>query len=375
MIPAKRLRKIAKSAIRRIYDAAPPGSINLGLGETDLQTPEPVRHEAIRAIEQELNGYTPNAGLDNLRLKIAAYHGEDFGSRLDADSVCVTNGAQEALFAATMSIAGPGDEVLVPDPGFLAYPVLAELAGAKVIRYGLAANRCFEFDPDEFSRAVTRRTKLVFINSPSNPTGRVIPERDLEFIADRLANSAAFVISDEIYREIHFANRPASIARFYDRTVVVSGLSKMMSMTGWRLGWAVGPKEIISHITVMHQYISSCASTISQKAAIMAFSDEARNSSIAIREELRRRRQVMIDELERLGLPFICGEGAFYAMLNISRFGTSEEIAHGLLRHRVITVPGSAFGPRGEGYLRLSFSIEPEAIREGIRRIRAGLGL
>ena len=359
-----------------MFDRALAGSINLGLGELDLETPEVVRAEAVRVIEEERNGYTTNAGLFLLRERVASYHSENSNRTYTPDSVCVTNGVEEALFAVVTAAAGPGDEVLVPDPGFLAYPALANIAGATVTKYELPAARDFGLDRTSFRRALTPRTKLVFVHSPSNPTGQILNPGDLEFMAAAIAGSNALVVSDEIYRELYYGERPLSIADYCDNTIVVSGLSKMMSMTGWRLGWAIGPDEVISHLTVAHQYISTCASTVSQKAAVAAFTADGRLATSSIREELRRRREVMADSLKRtLGLPFVLGEGAFYAMLDISRFGASEDVAVSLLKERVITVPGSAFGTNGEGYIRLSFSVSPALIEEGIGRIAKGLGL
>ena len=292
------------------------------------------------------------------------------------DSVCVTNGVQEGLFAVVMAMAGPGDEVLLPDPGFLAYPSIVELSGAEAVYYPLPAAGGFAFDPGAFDRAVTDKTRLVFVSSPSNPTGRVLSRKDLQHIANRLAGTRAYVVADEIYRELYFGERPASIAEYYPNTILLSGLSKMMSMTGWRLGWVVGATEPIRNITVMHQYASSCASAISQKAAVAAFSPEGREATAAMREELERRGQIMARAIERvLGLPYVLGEGAFYIMLDVSKYGPSEDVAMQLLESRVITAPGGAFGSEGEGYLRLSFSVAAEQIEEGIRRIALGLGV
>lgn len=374
-IPAERFKNIRKSAIRRLYERAPSGSINLGLGEPNFQTPEVVRRAGVRAIEQGHNGYTSNAGLVELRERIADYHSQDSALAFGINSICVTNGSEEALFALIMAAAGPGDEVLLPDPGYLAYPAIIEMAGARAVYYPMPAANGFRFDRELFARSISERTKLVFVLSPSNPTGRVIQAADLKFIADSLAGSNALVVSDEIYRELYFDERPASISAFYDKTIIISGLSKMMSMTGWRLGWTAGPEEVIAQVTVMHQYISTCASAISQKAAIHAFTEEGREATAWMRGELRKRRKTMLDSIEsQLGLPVISGEGAFYVMLDVSRYGASEAVATALLDKRVITVPGSAFGREGEGYLRLSFSTGPEEIEEGVRRIQAGLG-
>src|SRR5438552_7830787 len=244
-IPAQRLRNIGKSATRVLYDSAPPGSINLGLGEPDFATPEVVRREAIRVIREEPITYTTNAGILALREKIAQYHSEGPSSPFTPDSVCITTGAEEAIFSVMMTILGPGDEALLPDPGYIAYPAIAQIAGANVCYYATPAASGFAFDRESFARAVTDKTRLVVINSPSNPTSRVISRDDLRFIAARLSSSNAYVLTDEIYRDLYIVERPATISEFYERTIIVSGLSKMMSMTGWRLGWAIGPEEVI----------------------------------------------------------------------------------------------------------------------------------
>ena len=373
-IPAQRLRNIGKSATRVLYDSAPPGSMNLGLGEPDFATPEIVRREAIRVIREEPITYTTNAGILPLRQKIAQYHSEGLASSFDPDSVCVTTGAEEAIFAVMMTILGSGDEALLPNPGYIAYPAIADIANADVRYYATPAAREFEFDRDNFARAVTDKTRLVVLNSPSNPTSRVISRNDLQFMAERLSRTNAYVMADEIYRDLYDDERPATISEFYDKTIIVSGLSKMMSMTGWRIGWAVGPEEVINHVTVMHQYASTCVSAITQKASVAAFSDEGRRATTEMRDELRNRRDVMARAIDReLKLPYVQGEGAYYIMLDVSQYGPSMETAMALLDHRVITVPGSAFGSEGEGFLRLSYSIEASLIEEGISRIAKGL--
>jgi aspartate/methionine/tyrosine aminotransferase len=373
-VPADRLRHVKKSATRQLYDSAPAGSINLGLGEPDFQTPEPIRTEACRSIEQDQIGYTPNSGLPALREKIAAYHSEGLSTPYSASSVCITSGVAEALFDAMMAMANPGDEVLLPDPCYIAYPVLAEIAGARSVFYEMPAARRFGFDLTSFERSLSDKTKVVFIASPSNPTGQVMSSGDLRSVAGLLAGSNIWIVTDEIYRELYYGERPHSISEYYPNTIVLSGLSKMMSMTGWRLGWAVGPEEVIRQITLMHQYVSTCASAVSQKAALAAFTSEGRGATALMREELGRRRDVMVGAIEReLGLPYVAGEGAFYVMLDISQFGPSDKVAWALLVSKVITVPGGAFGSQGEGYLRLSFSTGGAQIEEGIRRIASGL--
>lgn len=373
--PAGRIKHIGKSATRRLYDLAPPGSINLGLGEPDFPVPQVVRGEAIRVINDEHLGYTPNSGIAPLKAKIAEYHSRGLATPYSPGSVCVMNGAEEAIFNVMMSILGPGDEALLPDPCYLAYQPIAEIAGAAQTYYHLRASRQFELDRASFETALSDRTRLVVINSPSNPTSTSLTREDLRFIAARLAGSNVYVMADEIYRDFYYGEQPASLSEFYDKTIIVAGLSKMMSMTGWRIGWAVGPEDVIKHVTVLHQYVSTCASAITQKAAVAAFSDEGSRATAAMREQLSHRREVMTHAIDReLGLGYVAGDGAYYVMLGVSRHGQSEDVAIKLLESGVITVPGGAFGTEGEGFLRLSYCFDPALIEEGIRRIGKGLG-
>jgi aspartate/methionine/tyrosine aminotransferase len=348
--------------------------VNLGLGEPDFLTPAPIRLEAIDFIKVGRIGYTTNSGLLSLRQKIAEYHCVGARQQFKAESVCVTGGAEEALFSVMLALAGNDDEVLCPDPGYIAYPVLARIAGAGVAYYGMPASRGFAFDRDRFRRALTTKTKLVVLVSPSNPTSRVLTGNDLQFIAGCLEGTDTYVVADEIYRELFYGERPASISEYYDKSIIVSGLSKMLSMTGWRLGWAAGPEEAMSYVSMLHGYASTCASAVSQNAALAAFTEDGRRATAEIREELGRRRDAMSKAIEReLHLPYVLGEGAFYTMLDVSRYGASESVATSLLTERVITVPGSAFGVEGEGFLRLSFSVDEASIVEGVRRIATGL--
>jgi len=375
-LPAERLAGIEKSIIRQIYDRAPAGAINLGLGEPDFPTPAIIRQQAIRFINQENIRYTPNAGLLELRRAIAEYYGD----AAKYEGVCVTNGSEEALFLALMTLVNPGDEVLVPDPGYVAYPTIVKLAGGAPVFYKLPAKKDFDLEAQDFQQKVSAKTKAVIVISPSNPTGRVLERSDLEFMAHALRDSQAIIISDEIYRELYFGHeRPASIADFYPRTIVISGLSKSHAMTGWRLGWVYGDPEIIRHLIVLHQYATTCASTISQHAGLAAFTDEGRAAQEKLRAALRARRDFLIDLIDsQLAGEFtstdrlhrVIPDGAFYLMLEVSRFGKSLVVAEQLLNHQVIAIPGAAFGEDGEGYLRLSFATDFETLREGVRRIK-----
>ena len=372
--PAARLRGIEKSMIRQLFDRARAGSINLGLGEPDLPTPDCIRRAAVRVIQEEQNGYTTHAGLATLRELVAADY-----PRLDAtpDNVIITAGSQEALYLALMTLVDEGDEVLLPDPGFVAYPTIVRMAGGHPVFYRLPARDGFAFDAEDFRRRLTPRTKAVVVISPSNPTGRTFSRADLADMADALRESRAYVISDEIYCEIYFGEeRPASISEHHDarRSIVISGLSKSMSMTGWRVGWMCGAPEVVKSALVLHGYVMTCASTVSQKAALAAWTEEAEAARSETRRIFRSRRDELLSLIAReLGLQAVAPDGAFYLMLDVRAHGSSLEVAERLLEHGVITVPGSAFGAEGEGYLRLSFCADAATLAEGISRIKNAL--
>ena len=369
----KRLQGIEKSVIRQIFDRARPGSINLGLGEPDVPTPEVVRRAAVQIITDEQNGYTSHAGLPSLRQKVA--DGYPYLEQ-KSERVIITAGSQEALYLSLMTLVDEGDEVLLPNPGFVAYPTIVRMAGGTPSFYSLPAKCDFCFDADEFRRALTPRTKVVVCISPSNPTGRTLSPRDLMIIAGALRNHGAYLISDEIYRDLYYSpERPESAASFYERTVVVGGLSKSMSMTGWRLGWMCGAEEVIKAALILHGYVTTCASAISQKAALVAWTEEAERARAGFRETFRARREHLLKLLEtELELKAISPEGAFYTMVDVSRYGPSMKVAEALLEAGVTTVPGIAFGNESEGFLRVSFCADLDTLTEGVKRIKKALG-
>ena len=368
----KRLQGIEKSVIRQVFDRALPGSLNLGLGEPDLPTPDVIRRAAVRSIIDEQNGYTSHAGLTALREKIAGsypYLNDNI------EKVLVTAGSQEALYLALLSLVDDGDEVLLPNPGFVAYPTIVQMAGATSTYYRLPSGNNFEFDLDSFRRALTPRTKVVVCISPSNPTGRALSTKDLKGIADALRDHDAYLISDEIYRDLYYSEeRPASASAYHDRTIVISGLSKSMSMTGWRLGWMCGDVDIIQSALVLHGYVTTCASTVSQKAALVAWTDEAEDARAEFRKTFKSRRDHLLNLIDsELGLRAVTPDGAFYTMIDVSRYGPSMMAAEALLEERVITVPGAAFGSEAEGFLRVSFCAGLDALTEGVTRMKRAL--
>jgi aspartate aminotransferase len=359
--------------IRQVFDRARPGSINLGLGEPDLPTPDVIRREAARVALEEQNGYTAHAGLPSLRERIA---GEYRHLNLAPEQIIVTAGSQEALYLVLMTLVEEGDEVLIPDPGFVAYPTIVRMAGGVPKFYRLPAARSFSFDAEEFRRALSPRTKAVVCISPSNPTGRVLAREELAALASALEGTGVYIVSDEIYRDLYFTpERPASVSEFYgERAVVIGGLSKSMSMTGWRLGWMCGDADVIRSALVLHGYTTTCASTVSQKAALAAWTEEADSARERHRRIFRERRDHLLNLLStELRLRAVRPDGAFYAMVDVSGYGDSVGVAERLLEHGVITVPGSAFGAEGEGYLRASFCADLPVISEGVRRMKEAL--
>ena len=360
--------------IRKISDRAKPGSISLGLGEPDLPTPEVIVREAVRVIQEEKNGYTLQAGLPALRERIVSDYPH---MNLNLDQVIVTAGSQESLYLILRTLVEEGDEVLMPDPGFIAYPMITKMVGGREVRYRLPASNDFGFDLQDFKSKITPRTKVVICISPSNPTGRALTKEELTAMADAVtaSGSNAFIVSDEIYRELYYTpERPASISEFYPRTIIVSGLSKSMRMTGWRIGWLAGDPEVMKAALVLHGYTVTCASSISQKAALAAWTHEA----AAAREEYRAifhgRRDHLLGLLrDQLGLRCVTPEGAFYAMVDVKEYGEEMKVAEAGLEQGVVTIPAAAFGDESKGFLRISFCADEERLSEGVRRLGQAL--
>ena len=371
--PPPFLSGIEKSVIRQISDRATPDCIRLGLGEPDLPTPQFIRDAATRIIQQEQNGYTLQAGLPALQELVASSYPH---LNLSAEDVIITAGSQEAMYLALMTLVRPGDEVLIPDPGFVAYPTITQMAGGRAVYYRLPATDNFSFDKEEFQRSINEQTRVVICTSPSNPTGRAFTNDELQEIANAIdeSGSRAYIISDEIYRELYYGSaRPASISEYHPNTIVISGLSKSLSMTGWRLGWMCGPQAVISSALVLHGYVTTCASTVSQKTALVAWSDEAESARALHRKTFGARRSHLLEHLGRQGFKAVEPDGAFYTMVDVREYGSSMEVAERLLEFGVVTIPGSAFGSESEGFLRVSFCADLPVLEEGVKRMATGL--
>jgi len=371
---SSRLLGIEKTLIRRMNDLADPSCIDLGLGELRFPTPRAILDHVKENLDGWKLGYTPNEGYAELRKLIA----EKSPYPVTPDRICVTVGAQEAILAVLMVTVDRGNEVLVPDPGFPAYASLVRLAGGEPKAYPLRAENGFRLRAEDVLCGLTARTKAVVLNSPHNPTGAVAGEHELRALADGLKDASVLTISDEVYREISYGGPPASIASvpgFGGRCAVIDSFSKSFCMTGWRIGWCAVPAELVQPLASFHQLAVTCVPAISQRAAIHALkgaADEERKRNL---DTLRARRNLAVRCLnEFTDLSALLPEGAFYLFVDVAakrvRHGGSLDIALGLLaKEKVVTIPGIAFGDRGEGWLRLSFAAEPESIEEGIRRI------
>ncbi|MEQ1922295.1 MAG: aminotransferase class I/II-fold pyridoxal phosphate-dependent enzyme [Pyrinomonadaceae bacterium] len=369
----RRMQGLQPTLIRQFFERALPDSINFGLGEPDLPTPQFMRDEAARVAADEQNGYTSHPGLPALRDKIAEQYPH---LDLPRTGVVVTCGSQEAMTDAFMCVVDEGDEVLLPNPSFPAYDACTRIAQGTPVYYKMPADRYFEFDISNFKSQITEKTKAAVVISPSNPTGKILTEQNLRDIADALDGTGIWLISDEIYSDLYFGERPHSASEYYDKTIIVSGLSKSLSMTGWRLGWAASKDgDIMNAIQVLHGFTTVCAAAIVQKASLLAWNDEAEAAKQNAREVYAKRGAFLVDLFEKeMGLHATSPEGAFYTMLDVRSIGDDIEVAEKCLQNRVVTVPGVAFGDEAKGFLRISFCNTEEKMVEGVQRMKNALG-
>ena len=360
--PAQRLAGIEISLIRQINALATPLSVNLGIGEPNVEPDETLREFAIRAAATGSWHYTPNAGTFALRTLIAQEGGFD-----PQAEVCVTAGTEEALFAIFQAFVDPGDEVLLPNPGFLAYSTLAKIVGATQVAYDLEPSD-WQIDIDELLRRITRKTKLIVVNSPSNPLGSVIDREILQKIAD----AGPLVVSDEIYREIWYEAQPASMLGMSDNVIVVNGMSKSHAMTGLRLGWVLAREALMKPIVTAHQYVATCASAFSQSVAesILANPDWNLTWLERVRAQFREQRETALFSIGRdLEVTIPPPAGAFYAFVPSPVCDTIAFAKTLATDAAVLVIPGVAFGSLGEGFIRISYAASLDEIGTGIERI------
>ncbi|MBP5553461.1 MAG: aminotransferase class I/II-fold pyridoxal phosphate-dependent enzyme [Lachnospiraceae bacterium] len=372
---AKKVVDIKPSGIRKFFDIVSEmkDAISLGVGEPDFDTPWHIRDEGIYALEKGKTFYTSNAGLKELREEIAAYLKRTQDIMYDPVSeILVTVGGSEGIDVALRAMCDPGDEVLIPQPSYVSYEPCAVLTGAKPVIINLKPENEFRLTAQEIEEAVTEKTKILVLPFPNNPTGAIMEQSDLEAIREVIIKHDLYVISDEIYGELTYKGKHISIATLpgmQERTILINGFSKAYAMTGWRLGYACGPKNILAQMTKIHQFAIMCAPTTSQYAAIEAVKNG--DPDIArMRDSYNMRRRFLLNAFKEMNIECFEPFGAFYVFPCIKEFGmTSEEFATRFLQEdKVAAVPGTAFGDSGEGYLRISYAYSLERLEEAMKR-------
>lgn len=372
------IRKVKPSGIRKFFDIANEMEdvISLSVGEPDFTTPWHVRAAGIESLEKGRTWYTPNRGFAELRSEISNYYKRRFNVEYSAEKeVLVTVGGSEAIDLCIRSLVSPGDEVLIPQPCFVCYEPMTCLAGGVPVIIETKAEDEFRLTPEQLEEKITDKTKLLILPFPNNPTGAVMKREHLEGIAEVLRKHNIIVLSDEIYAELNYGEERhvsfAEIEGMKEKTVVVNGFSKSYAMTGWRLGYALGPAELIAKMTIVHQYAIMSAPTTAQYAAIEALKNGDEDIE-KMRSEYDLRRRLMVSSFRRMGFDCFEPEGAFYVFPCIKNTGlTSDEFCSRLIREKhVAVVPGTAFGESGEGYVRVSYSYSIAHIREALKRIQ-----
>lgn len=374
----KTITTIQPSGIRKFFDVVHEmkDAISLGVGEPDFDTPWHIRDEGIYSLEKGKTHYTSNAGLKELKTEIDRYLNRHYGISYDVDhEIMVTIGGSEAIDAAMRAMLDPGDEVLIPQPSYVSYVPCAVLAGGVPVVIELKAENEFRLTAEELEAAITPKTKLLVLPFPNNPTGAIMEKSDLEKIAEVIKKHDIFVLSDEIYSELTYLEKHVTIASLpgmWERTIVINGFSKSHAMTGWRLGYACGPRVIIEQMLKIHQFTIMCAPSTSQYAGVEALKNGDEDVA-QMREEYNGRRRYLLHRFKEMGLSCFEPFGAFYVFPCISEFGmTSEQFATELLNtEKLAVVPGTAFGDCGEGFIRISYAYSLENLKEAMNRMEA----
>jgi aspartate/methionine/tyrosine aminotransferase len=378
------LKKVKPSGIRKLFDLAQNRKdvISFGIGEPDFITPAHVREAAKQAIDDGYTHYTPNAGFYDLREALAKKLRETNQIPVKPEEVIVTAGGTQALFSACYLLLNPGEELIIPNPGFLLYDTQVTLAGGNPINLPIREKNGFQIDPDELKSLITPKTKAILMNSPSNPTGMVISEEVMKEVARIALENDLWIISDELYEDILFdGKKHISIASFPDmaeRTISIFGFSKSYAMTGWRLAYFACPEFLVTDMIKIQQNTAVCPNAVTQRAAMygLQHKKETELEIEKMRSAYQERRDILIAGLNEIeGFHCLVPEGAFYAFPNITKTEkSSEELSMYLLDHcGVVTVPGDAFGQYGEGYLRFSFATSSNMIKKGIAQIKEGI--
>ena len=374
---AEKVLNIKPSGIRKFFDlvAEKKGVISLGVGEPDFDTPWHIRDEGIYAFEKGRTFYTSNSGLKELRIEICNYLKRKFNLTYDSlMETLVTVGGSEAIDLAFRALINEGDEVIIPEPCYVSYKPCAILANAKPVVIDLKAENDFRLTAKELRDAITDKTKILVLAFPNNPTGAIMERKDLEEIAKLVIEKDIYVVSDEIYAELTYKGKHTSIAEIdgmRDRTILINGFSKAYAMTGWRLGYACGPKEIIQQMTKIHQFAIMCAPTVSQYAAVEALKNGDSDIEM-MKEAYNQRRQFLLNSFKEMDIPCFEPYGAFYVFPCIKKYGmTSEECAMKFLEEEnVAVVPGTAFGDSGEGFLRITYAYSIDNLKVAMEKLK-----
>lgn len=357
-----RVSDIDISGIRKVFEAAGTDSINLGLGEPDFPTPAHICDAAVHAIRNGYTRYTPGAGMPELREALSNKFLHDNNISVSPDEIIVTSGASEALHIAMQALVEPGDDVLIPDPRFVSYATLSRIAGGRVIGVPLVD---LLLDPDVVAEHITRNTKVLFVNSPSNPCGSVQSMEDMQAFAELAEDYDFTIISDEVYEFFIYEGEHISPAQFTDNAITVNAASKTYAMTGWRLGYLAARPEYIEQLHKVHQYVQACASSVAQAAALAAITG-SQGCVWEMRDKFRIRRDILLKGLQEMDVECMTPKGAFYLF---PRVGDGDSIAAELAERGVITVPGSAFGAHGAEHIRISYAASEADVMRALERM------
>jgi len=378
---AGRINLIQRSKIRELFERASKmkNVISLGIGEPDFDTPQNIKEAAKRALDEGWTHYTPNAGIAELRNAISEYYATHYGMRIPPQNVLVTAGAYEATYLAFESLLEEGDEVIIPDPAFVCYVEDAKVSGAKYVRLPLKEENEFQPDPDELLELITKRTRMIVLNYPNNPTGATLDDEVAKAVADIAQDYNIYILSDEPYEHFLYdgAKHVPMMKYASDNTILANSFSKTFAMTGWRLGFTIAPEDVIKDMIKLHAYIIGNVASFVQVAGVAALREEASWKAVEeMRKEYEKRRKLVLEHLKEM--PYIKAfepKGAFYVFANITGTGMkSEEFAEWLLdKAGVVVIPGTAFGPNGEGYIRISYATSQENLLEAMARMKKAL--
>lgn len=359
--PASRTKPIELSQIRKMFEITNPNAINLGIGEPDFNVPENIKQAMKNSIDDNDTHYTPNKGYIELREAIADKFKKDNGIETNPDNIIVTVGASEALYMCAQAFIESGDEVILPNPSFLSYEACVKLADGKIIPVDCKMENEFKLKADDVSEKITKNTKAIMLNSPSNPTGAVMEKEDIKAIADLSMDNDFLIISDEIYEKIIYDKKHYSPAKYSDNVITLNGFSKTYAMTGLRIGYLTANEEYTEELLKIHQYNIACASTVSQRGAYEALTGPQDEVTKMV-NEFKNRRDLIVKRLNEMGYETVNAEGAFYVFPKIE----DKEFVQKAAKAGVITVPGAAFGSNGENHVRMSYANSYENIEKAM---------